>query len=217
MTEDLSLFKEIDEAIKAEKMENFLRRYGKLIIVAFVSIVVGTAIAEFWKSHTRENNIKETAAILQARELAGAGKYDEAIKKYEEVEQRGGYNTAIVAKMFHAETLLKSGKFDKATAAYNDIASQGKTDKALTDIAAINASVIAGNHNLAEPGAKLPAQWGKPFAAMASEVAALRLEQEGKYKEAAGMLEGIANNSDSLMPERNRAKALLATIKEKKQ
>jgi len=216
MTEDLSLFQEIDESLRVENFERFLRRYGKLIIAACVGIIVITALSVLWKDHTRTNNAKSTSVILQGIELSEARKYTEAEKKFEEVEHSGARNIATVAKFKHAEILLAAKQFDKASVLYKEIAGDAGADKAIRNFAALNSGLIANN---IMPGETQRAVSGsdQPFSSLEQELYALRLQKDGKPQEAREVLDRIMNNPELLTSERQRAMNLRDSIRGKNQ
>lgn len=216
MTEDASIFNEIDESLRAEKLEGFLKNYGKFLVAGCLGIVLATAGSVAWKSHVKEYNIKKTAIILQARELADSGNYTEAISKLEEAEQ-GGHGISVVAKLFHADVLARSGKFDESVKLYNEIANKKNTDEAIKNISAIYGEALESSHNLPDAGHKLPTGANKPFSVLAGELTALQLQKEGKHKEAVEMLKEISGNPAILMSERSLARDLLDFVNGEKQ
>jgi len=211
MAEDIGIFQEIDDALRVDNMEKLLRRYGKLIIVVCVGIVLATAGSVLWKSHQREGNMQKTAVLLQVQELKNTGKYPEAIKALEEA-MRQNKDIPVVKKFQYAGLLVQSGQPAKAEAVYNEIAGDSNNDSGLRDFAAMNAAIIAANNGtLARQ--KLDTGSGQPFYAIATELTALRLEKEGKNKEAYDMLENLAADMSLSTAEHQRAVELLAGAK----
>ena len=213
MTEDLSIFQEIDESLKAEKLEKFLSTHGNLLIIICVGIVLAVAFSGWWKNHVKEENASQTSILVQASELADAKKYDEAIAKLQEVEKSSS-NIAGIAKLRHAEILIVENKFEQALGLYKEIFS-GSGDKALRDLAAINAEIIANNHNLPHPPQN--SYETRPFNNFASELYAINLLNQSKNKDAKAALEAVSSKEDLPNSQKQRTTELLDYIKGSKQ
>lgn len=215
MAEDVSFFQEIDEALRAEKMELFMRRYGKLLLGACVAVVVGTAASVYWKSHVHAYNEKQTGIVLDAKGMIDTGQYADAEKALEAAGNNGGHISGV-ARMFQADALVHAGQFDKAVKVYQAVAEDSGVDTAIRDRAAIQADVLASNHHLQAPAQKLPDASNRPFFAEAGELTALQLQRAGKHKEAMDMLQKLADDPGVPHSQRTMAGNLLNTIQGEK-
>lgn len=214
--DDTGIFQEIDDALKVDNMEKFLRKYGKLVLAGCVGIVLATAGTVFWKSHVREQNMQRTSVLLEAEGLAGSDKYADAIKKLEELMQKQGSDIPVIEKLQYAGFLLQSGQPDKARAVYNDLEKSG--DDAMRTLAAMNADILASNSKSADAdNQKLSVTSGQPFYVFASELMALRLQKEGKNKEAHDILENLAADMSLSQAGRDQVNELLSSVKGDKQ
>jgi len=209
MSEDLSIFQEIDESLKAEKLEKFLTTHGNLLIIICVGIVFAVAFSGWWKNHVKEENANQTSILIQASELADAKKYDEAIAKLQEVEKSSS-SLADIAKLRHAEILIGDNKFEQALGLYKEISSSN-ADKALRDLAAINAEILANNHNLPLPPQN--SSETRPFNNFASEIGAVNLLNQSKNKDAKASLEALSGKKDLPNSEKQRTTELLDYMK----
>lgn len=217
--EDVSIFQEIDEALRVENMEKLLRRYGKTLIAGMVGIILVTAASVIWKNYQREHNVTNTSILMQAQELADSGKYQDAAQKFAEAEHgRGG--VAAIAKLRHAQMLMKMGDREKALKLYQEIATSRSTDEAIKDLSTLDADVISSNKNLPEKNSGSDLQSvsakGHPFAPMALELSALRMQNAGKHKEAHDLLAGMIDDPYLPLSERERIMELLDLHGEKK-
>jgi hypothetical protein len=216
--EDISLFQEIDESLRVDKMEKLMRRYGKLLIAFCVAIVLATAASVFWKSHLREINIKRTDRLLEVTDLIESGKFADAQKMLEDINQS---NATTISRLMLAETLIDQGQADKAVKAFDD-AGVEKSNQALHDLSSLDAQIISDNHNLpaqkdgTESLRKLYDS-NSPFSYTAGELYALQLQRAGKSKDAEGILSEISNNPRLGMAQRIQAKELLDSMKGSKQ
>ncbi len=214
MVEDTSIFQEIDEALRIDNVEKFLRKYGRLVIAACVAIVLVTAASAIWRNHRHDVNVRQTSVVLQIQDLIDANKYPEAQKKIEDLIAKGQTLPAL-AKLQYTEVLIKSGNFEKAKTVYEEIASDKGNDAALRDLAMLNANIIESNIN---PSAVIKDGTGKerPFASIADELKAVELHKHGKDKEARKLLENVAANPALSMEEHHRAMELLDNMGEDK-
>lgn len=212
MADDTSLFKEIDESMRVENMERLFLRYGKIIVAAAVCIVLATVSLVIMKSHHHTRNIANTALLLKADRLAAEGNYTESSSLLESLLQNGHGMTAL-ATFRIAENAIKAGEFDKARAEYNTLAAQTKNDAALRELAELNALVIAANHHLPQDKKEVDsfkslAEKNSTFSATAGEMLAIRLEKEGRHKEARDALDNITNNPSMTASDKQLATAL---------
>jgi len=69
MSEDLSIFREIDEALKVDKLEKFFARHGKTILFVCLGIIIITIINVVNKEYDKKVAARQTAIILQANHL----------------------------------------------------------------------------------------------------------------------------------------------------
>ena len=210
MNEDLSIFEEIDESLKVEKLEKILANYGNFIIIVCIAIVLFVAFAGWWKNHVKEENAIKTSLLIQANELVEAKKYDEAIIKLQEVEKSSS-DLAVIAKLRHAEILVIDKKAEQAIGLYKEISS-GNGEKSLRDWAAINAEIISNNHNLP---ISLPKN--ATFAAFDSELNAINLINQNKNEDAKKVLESLSSKDTLPLPEKQRIAELLDYTKGTKQ
>lgn len=218
--DDLSLLQEIDESLQLENAEKFLRKHGIALIAACVVIVLATAVSVYWKNHVREKNSRETTIITSADGLIESDKYEDAIKKLNELSNPG-HGTTAISRLMQAGAYLSSGHPDKAETLYNDIINDRDSDPAFRNLAVINIAILDSNRGSQEKSdieQKLKELYdnNSEFAPLAGELYAFNLQKTGKHKEAIDILSTIAGNPLLTMSERMNAKALLGTMKEEK-
>lgn len=216
MTEDSSIFAEIDESLRIDNVEKFLRQHGKSIIAGCVGIVLATIASVCWKSHMQDVHTKETSVLLEAQSLMEDTKYDEALQKLEGLENASS-GTASIAKLMRAEILLDKQQPEKAKKIYDEIA-QGKTDPAIRSLSAIDSSIIADDNRLPNSANTLKVTYDnkEPFGYIAGELYALHLEKSGNNKEAQEIFSGISNDNTLPMAARLQARDFFNAIKDKK-
>jgi hypothetical protein len=208
MADDLSLLQEIDESLRVEKLQQFWKRFGNLVVAGCIGIVLFTIASVLWKNHLHTMHMQQTSALLQADALMQSGKYDKVATILGDAAHGTG-DIAGFARLRIAEALLKNGKLDKAQKVYAAMADGERgTDAALSDFAALQNIILADNRHTAV-AATQAANEGRPFAGMVQEIKAAQLLNSGKPKEADILLQAIAGDETEPVSERARAMELL--------
>lgn len=210
MSEDISLLQEIDEALRADKAYNFWKKYGKVIIMGCVGIVVLTAVSSFWKAHLRDVQMDHTHLMLKAATLAANADYSSAPAVLEESKDWPSSMDGI-AKLQKADILFKAGKRDKAAQLLKEVQASSSVDSALKDLAALRLNMQTSEKGMGGADAQ-----GKPFAVLAGQLKAAQLLEEGKNKDAAAELNAVLSQASGESGERERAEELLQLAGEAK-
>ncbi len=121
MAEDVSILSEIDEALRADNLQQLWDRHGKALITFCILAVLATTGSVLWKNHQRSLHEQQTALLARAATAEQAGKNDEAIGYYTQVEGQGG-GMAELAGLRHAALLVSQSRQDKALELYKSIA-----------------------------------------------------------------------------------------------
>ncbi len=59
------IFKEVDDALKKEKVEAFWENYGIIVIISIISVIVATGAYSFYSSWTSSVNEEKTGLIIE--------------------------------------------------------------------------------------------------------------------------------------------------------
>lgn len=212
MTEDVSIFQEIDDALRAEKLQEIWSRYSGFIIAFCVIAILSTAISEIWKNHRREVNERETSELIESNNLAQSGKYEEAIVLYEKIEDEGG-KLSTIAALHHAQALLALKQQDKALAVYDAVMQGKKGDgpASLRDFATLQVSILRDN---AKTGTKTHVTADNIFSQNIAEVSAVDALLSGDNKSTSSSFTAIMNNENAPISQRARAADLMSLVKE---
>ncbi len=217
MAEDTSLLQEIDDALRADKVEQFWARNSSAIITFCVMIVLASAASVLWRNHLHDLHEQQTSLLFQATRLASQGKNSEAIGIYEKAEAQGG-KLAALAGLKHAEALIALGQQDKALAVYTDIAAgkEGDAPDTLRDYARLEADILTHNRAAAagKPVAAPEPQAAGAFRRTEAELAALRALQKGDGKAASAALTRLAGDEATPLSMRERDIELIGSIKD---
>lgn len=187
MTDNSSLFQEIDEDLQRKKIEEIWKRYGNHIIGGALAIVLATAGYNGWQAYTIRQEQKATAAILNVVN----DKKIEADRQVELLDHFAKTNPGIaqsfLARFEAASVALRDGKDDKALEIYNGIAADPSVEltfRQLADLMAVQAQLDNGDPAALQPRLdKLMAE--SPWKASAKELSAylaLRVGDKAKAK-----------------------------------
>jgi hypothetical protein len=134
-----TIFREVDEELRGDRMRTFWRRFGPWIIGAAVLVVLAVAANEgwrWWQGNNAAHSSDQFYAALEAaqkNDLAGAQKaLDEVI-----ASGTGGYPT--LARFREAALLAQKGDTQGAVAAYDALAT-GESNPQLRELALLFAA-----------------------------------------------------------------------------
>jgi hypothetical protein len=218
MAEDVSIMQEIDEALRADKLQQLWARHNEAILTFCVMAVLASAGSVLWKNHLHDLHERQTGWLAEAATLEQQGKYDAAAGVYQKVEDEGGA-LAGLAGIRHAAVLISLKQEDKALALYNSVAGGKEGDTPVfRDFAALEAAILAGNQSLnaGKPASAATAAAGGIFHQSATELGALNALGAGDRKTASFLLGSILSDEAAPYSQRARASELLDSIKEHK-
>lgn len=202
--------REVDEELRRDKTEDFVRRHGRSLVVAVVLLLVAAGAYLWWQSQRAEQAGQEAEALIQsysdvsgaANEAAGRKTLDTLAKS-----SRDGYSAS--ARLTLAALTLQKGDVAKAAAAYGAIAEDTGIAQPFRDLALIRQT--AAEYDALPPGtvaARLQglAVPGNPWFGSAGEMVAIADLKAGKRAAAGAMFAALAK--DSGVPETIRSRAV---------
>jgi hypothetical protein len=142
-----TIFREVDEELRGDRMRKFWKRFGPYVIGAAVAIVLLVAINEGWSWWQNSQASAASDKFYSALEIADGTDVAAAQKAFEEVEAGSPAGYATLAKFRLAGLLAKEGKTDEAIAAYDVLATDESNQqlKALALVFAANLFVDRGD------------------------------------------------------------------------
>lgn len=176
------IFREIDEELRRDRLEQLWKRYGSWIIAGAVLLVAATAGYTFWREYELKQRQAEGVAYAEALALAHGGKPKEAIEALSRLGAGASNGHGLLARFEIAGLEARSGDKQAAIAAYEAIAEDGAVDRMYRDLAAVLAAL--GGVDTGDPAriiARLqPIATGDgPWRASALEVTALAQLKSG--------------------------------------
>jgi hypothetical protein len=178
----VDIFDEVDEDLRAERVQNLFRRYGGLIVAAAVLVVVAAGAWQAWRWWDARRDADAASAYLAAMWTAdGLRPGDDksraaaAGKAFAAVVPHAPPGYATLARLRAAALLADAGDLPAATVIWDEVAGDGAADRLLRDLASLNWVQHQLDHG--DPAA-LRARLG-PLTAPDNAWRALALETEG--------------------------------------
>jgi len=142
-----TIFREVDEELRGDRMRNFWKRFGPYVIGAAVAVVVLVAVNEGWTWWQNSQSAAASDRFYSALEIADGTDVAAAQKAFEDVEAGSPAGYVTLAKFRLAGLLAKEGKTDEAIAAYDALATaeNNLNIKALALVFAANLFVDKGD------------------------------------------------------------------------
>jgi hypothetical protein len=208
------IFNEVDEELRRDRAMELWRRYGKYAVAGALAIVLATSAVVGWREYQTRQRASEGERFAAAVADARAGRSAEAAAAFAALADTAKSGYAALARFREAASLVQSGKIKDAVAAYDRLALDNASDKALRDLARIEAAMLLMETASAEEVmARL-----KPLAAegamrhLARELEAVLLLKSGKTAEVKAALARLADDAEAPAGVRGRAAELLAAL-----
>jgi hypothetical protein len=209
-----SLYREVDEEVRRQKLQDLWKRWGNLFVaisLAIIAVVAGYKGWQYWELKRSEDAARTYFAAL---ELAGQGKSDEAVKKFAEITPRAHEGYGVLARMIIAAELAAAGKTEEAVKAYDEIASAA-TEPNLRDPARIRAALLLVDTAGREEIIKRVADLGKPdnvWRNEAREILALAAYRANDYAETDRLMNEVVLDPDTPANLRQRAQVMISLL-----
>jgi hypothetical protein len=139
---DESLFREVDEEVRRQKLQDLWTRWGNVFIAFSVVIILGVAGFKGWQYWQARQAEEAARGYFAALALAEAGKADEAAKRFAEVAAGRHRGYALLARLNLAAEDAAAGRRDEAVKIYDDIAASQSADPNLRIAARLRAALL---------------------------------------------------------------------------
>lgn len=211
------IFDEINEDLRAERMAALARRYGWLVAVAVLAILLGAGGWQGWRWYQARQDNAAATAYLNAANAAAAIPHDPAARQAAMqgllgLAQHGPAGYRTLARLRAAALDADGGNQAQALALWNAVAADPSADPLMRDLANLLWAMHQVDHgDPALVGARLKALAvpANPFAALAREQLALLDLRQGQIAAARSELAALAADPAATPDLRGRAKGLL--------
>lgn len=136
-----TIFSEVDEELRSERMRNLWRRFAPYVIGAAVAIVLLVAVNEGWSWYQNSNAARSSDQFYTALELAEEGDIVGAQQALNTVVAEGSGQYPALAQFRQAALLASEGRDTEAVAAY-DALSTAISNQQLRDLAFLLAGFV---------------------------------------------------------------------------
>ena len=208
------LFDEVQEDLRAERMQRLLRRYGSLLTGAALLVVLGVAGFQgwrWWEGREAQATAERFLATTQAAAAAGAD--DAAVAaEFRRIASAAPSGYAVLARLRAAALLASAGDRAAALATWDGIARDTGTEQIYRDLATLLWGLHAlegGDLAMIESRLAPLAAPGGPWRFSAEEVRALAAIRRGEIDQARRSLTALAGDGAAPEGVRQRASRLL--------
>lgn len=206
------IFREVDEALREDRVKAIWNRHGTLIIAGAVAIVLATAAFVGWRSYSQSQAQSQTKALVDAQQQAVADPQN-AASIYAAVAADSSADRGALARLLEARADLDAGKRDEAGKIYQQIVGDSGVNTVVRDLARLY-SVMARLDDgdpaaLNEELAPLAAD-GSPWRISARELQGLLALRQKDAAKAREIFEALSKDPASPPGVRSRAEQLLS-------
>lgn len=212
-----SLFREVDEEVRRDEIENIWKKYGSWIIALCFGIILAVGGLKGWQYWQKQQAEAGGAAYFSAVKLAEDGKTEEATKAFAALkDSHAGFD--IFGKFKQAAAMAKASKTSDAVAAYDAIAATSNVQPSLQNLARIKAAYLLAD--TASPKDLKTRIAGfdnatSPWRSSARELIAFSAYRAGDYKLANLKLTEILADLQATAGAKQRARIFLSVLKPK--
>lgn len=211
---DDSFFREVDEELRSDKVQDFWKSYGKILIAAAVAFVVAIAGWRYYEFSTDKQSAEAGDAFMAAVRLSAEDKSDEALVALQKIEGQstGAYRT--LAQLRTAAEQVEKGDKENAIKTYDSVIASD-ADENLKAIARIRAGlVLVDTAGVTEVQARVGALAapGGPWRSSAREALGLAYFKAGDLDEAFKQFEAVLDDGDSPRSIKQRMRIMLDLI-----
>jgi hypothetical protein len=135
------IFQEIDEEVRREKLKQLWDRYGTLVVVAAVVVVLAIAGWRGYQWWEARQAAQAGAAFEAAAELAAQDKHDEALEAFAKIAREAPSGYRMLARVREA-TVLAQRDPPAAVKAYDVLAADSSLTPELRDLVRLRAAML---------------------------------------------------------------------------
>lgn len=201
-TNDAALLQEVDDAVRKDRLDTIMQRYGRWIIGGVIAALLAFGGYLYWSHRQDVARGEQAEELIGAFEKLGTNQPRAAAAELEKLVASGGPAYRAVAVMQQANIKAQTGDLKAAAALMAKVAADTKLDPALRDLALIRQTafeydalkpevVIARMKPMVD--ARDPAS---SWFASAAELSATAHYQLGQYDQAGALYGRIAKTPD---------------------
>lgn len=189
------IFHEVEEDLRRDQAEALWKKYGSYVIGAALLLVLAVAAYWGWTKYSTNQQMQASADFLSAASTSDIKAREAALGA---IAAEGG-TYGVLAHFRLAETAIEAGDKAKARGILGEIAKDGGADKALRDLAAIQAALLELDGGKPEAAADLVKDMtkeGEAYRLSALEVTGLAAMAAGDTAKAKTTFETLKKTAD---------------------
>jgi len=193
------IFHEVEEDLRRDQAAAIWKKYGNLIVGAALVLVLAVAANWGWKEYSVRRQLQASADFLSAAATTDLAQREAALAKI--VADGGSYG--VLARFRLAETAVQGGDKAKARGILLEIAKDQGADKALRDLATIQAALLELEIGKPETAADLIkdlTKEGEAYRLSALEITGLAAMAAGDKEKAKTNFETVKKAAEETAP-----------------
>lgn len=210
-----SFVREVDENLRRDQAEQFLRKNLALIIGGALLVLAAIAGWFYWQDRQAKQAAADVEALNAVMNDLGGGNQASAPKRLETLVQSSSEGVATQAKLTQAAMLLDQNKKAEAVAIYKGIAEDSGLAQPYRDLATIRQTALEFDTLKPEQViARLEpmSKAGNPWFGSAGEMTAMAMLKQNRTSEAGRMFAAIAADRQVPGTIRSRAVQIAGTL-----
>lgn len=210
-----SFVREVDENLRRDQAEQFLRNNLALIIGGALLVLAAIAGWFYWQDRQARQAAADVEALNAVMNDLGGGNQASAPKRLETLVQSSSEGVATQARLTQAAMLLDQNKKAEAVAIYKAIAEDGGLAQPYRDLATIRQTALEFDALKPEQViARLEplSKAGNPWFGSAGEMTAMAMLKQNRTSEAGRMFAAIAADRQVPGTIRSRAVQIAGTL-----
>lgn len=136
-TNDAALLQEVDEAVRKDRLDTIMQRYGRWIIGGVIAALLAFGGYLFWSHRQDAARGKQAEELIAAFDKLGTNQPRAATTELQKLAAEGDPAYRAVAQMQEANIKAQTGDLKAAAALMAKVAADTKLDQALRDLALI--------------------------------------------------------------------------------
>jgi hypothetical protein len=132
------IFHEVEEDLRRDQAAALWKKYGNYVIGAALLLILAVAAHWGWTKYTANQQMQASADFLSAASNSDLKQREAALSA---IAAEGG-TYGVLARFRLAETAIEGGDKAKARGILGEIAKDGNADKALRELASIQAALL---------------------------------------------------------------------------
>ena len=132
------IFHEVEEDLRRDQAAALWKKYGNYLVAAALVLILAVAAQWGWREYSIRKQLQSSADFLSAAATGDVAQREAALGKL----AADGGTYAVLARFRLAETAIESGDKGKARGILTEIGKDTSADKALRDLATIQAALL---------------------------------------------------------------------------